>query len=110
MEALSPSCRSSPRKDTPRRRRRRFLEDCLGKLGFDPESFLRMDPKKQAEVLRELVGLDFSALDAERAKIYENRTLLAREGKSLRGQLDGCKKHDDAPAEEVSITELAGVS
>jgi len=85
-----------------------LLTDLCGKLGFDPEAFLRMDAKKQADVLRELVGLDFSALDAEYKRIYDERTALTREGKSLKGQLDGCKKHDDAPAEEVSITELAG--
>jgi hypothetical protein len=85
-----------------------LLGDCMGKLGFDPEAFLRMDAKKQADVLRELVGLDFSKLDAEYKRIYDERTALTREGKSLKGQLDGCKKHDDAPADEVSITELAG--
>lgn len=85
-----------------------LLSDCLGKLGFDPEAFLRMDAKKQADVLREMVGLDFSALDAEYKRIYDERTALTREGKSLKGQLDGCKKHDDVPTEEVSITELAG--
>jgi DNA repair exonuclease SbcCD ATPase subunit len=85
-----------------------LLNDVCGKLGFDPEAFLRMDAKKQADVLRELVGLDFSKLDAEYKRIYDERTSLTREGKSLKGQLDGCKKHDDAPAEEVSITELAG--
>lgn len=85
-----------------------LLNDVCGRLGFDPEAFLRMDAKKQADVLRELVGLDFSKLDAEYKRIYDERTVLTREGKSLKGQLDGCKKHDDAPAEEVSITELAG--
>jgi len=86
-----------------------LLADVCGILGFDPEAFLRMDAKKQADVLRELVGLDFSKLDAEYKRIYDERTALTREGKSLKGQLDGCKKHDDAPAEEISITELAGV-
>ena len=52
--------------------------------------------------------VDFSKLDAEYKRIYDERTALTREGKSLKGQLDGCKKHDDAPAEEVSITDLAG--
>lgn len=85
-----------------------LLGDCISAIGFDPEAFLRMDAKKQADVLRELVGLDFSKLDAEYKRIYDERTALTREGKSLKGQLDGCKKHDDAPTEEVSITELAG--
>jgi hypothetical protein len=85
-----------------------LLNDCLSKIGFDPEAFLRMDGKKQAEVLRDLVGLDFSALDAEYKKVYDERTALTREGKSLKGQLDGCKHHDDAPEAEVSVSELAG--
>ena len=84
-----------------------LLGDVCGTIGFDPSVLLRMDSKKQAEVLRELVGLDFSELDAKRAKIYENRTLLGREGKSLRGQLDGCTQHPDAPDQEVSVSALA---
>jgi DNA repair exonuclease SbcCD ATPase subunit len=84
-----------------------MLQDVCGRLGFDPEAFLRMDPKKQADILRELVGLDFTELDKQYKEIYDSRTILTREGKSLKGQLDGCKKHDDAPAEEVSVSALA---
>src|SRR3990172_1023543 len=47
-----------------------LLGDCLSKIGFDPEAFLRMDSKKQAEILRELVGLDFSELDAKYKNVY----------------------------------------
>lgn len=84
-----------------------LINDCLSKLGFDPEAFLRMDAKKQADVLRELVGLDFTELDKQYKEIYDGRTILTREGKSLKAQLDGCPKHDDAPAEEVSVSALA---
>ena len=67
-----------------------------------------MDAKKQSDVLRELVGLDFSKLDAEYKRIYDERTALTREGKSLKGQLEGCPLHDGAPEVEVSVSELAG--
>lgn len=84
-----------------------MLNDLMGKLGFDPESFLRMDPKKQAEVLRELVGLDFSELDAEYKKIYDRRTVLTGEGKKLKSQLEAAPLHKDAPEQEVSVSQLA---
>jgi predicted ATP-dependent endonuclease of OLD family len=84
-----------------------MLNDLMGKLGFDPESFLRMDPKKQAEVLRELVGLDFSELDAEYKKIYDRRTVLTGEGKKLKSQLEAAPIHKDAPDQEVSVSKLA---
>jgi hypothetical protein len=51
-----------------------ILDRLFAKVAFDPESFARAEPKKQVEILKALLGLDFSALDAERAKLYEQRT------------------------------------
>lgn len=50
-------------------------------LVFDPLEFMGMTPKEQATVLRKLAGLDFEALDKERADLYEERTRVNREAK-----------------------------
>jgi hypothetical protein len=84
----------------------KILDDVVGPLGFDPERFLRMKPKEQAEVLRGLVGLDFTKLDADRQNAYDTRTTVNREGKTLKARFDAMPHHEDAPEEEVSVSDL----
>jgi DNA repair exonuclease SbcCD ATPase subunit len=82
------------------------LDAAVGQLNFDPLEFSRMDPKKQAQMLRTLVGLDTSKLDAERKKHFESRTDVNRDVTKLKGQLAGMPEVD-APDEEVSLSDLA---
>lgn len=83
-----------------------MLDALVGAVGFDPAAFCRLDPKRQAEQLRELVGLDLSDLDAERQRAYEQRTQVNREVKRLEGVVSDSPVRDDLPAEEVSIADL----
>lgn len=83
-----------------------MLDALLGDLSFDPLGFTRLDPKRQAEILRRLAGLDFTALDSDRAKTFDDRTVVNREVKRLEGELAGVMRHDDAPAVEVSSADL----
>lgn len=83
-----------------------ILNDIVGPLGFDPERFLRMKPTEQAAILRELVGLDFTDLDAQRQKAYDERTAANRDGKTLKACFDAAPQHEDAPEEEVSVSAL----
>ncbi len=84
-----------------------MLDGILGTLSFDPLAFTRQKPKDQAETLRALAGLDFSAIDADRARVFEARTVANREVKRIEGELAGLPQHPDAPAEPVSIADLA---
>jgi len=83
-----------------------ILNDVVGPLGFDPERFLRMKPKEQADILRELVGLDFSELNKDRQKLYDERTAVNKAGKAKKARFDAMPVHDDAPEEEVSVSAL----
>lgn len=83
-----------------------LLGDIVGPLGFDPESFLRMTGKEQANVLRSLVGLDFTALDQEFAELYRERAKVNDQGKRLKVQYDALPHFPDAPKEEVSAAAL----
>lgn len=83
------------------------LDKLVGRLTFDPLEFSRMEPRKQVETLRNLVGLDFSKLDRERLTVYDERTDLNRTLKQMEGQLAGLAKHEGVPEQEVSI---AGIS
>lgn len=66
----------------------KMLDDLLGSLSFDPLAFMRQDGKRQGEILRTLVGLDFSDIDARRATLYAERTDINRDGKNAAGALD----------------------
>lgn len=79
-----------------------LLDDLHGKTAFDPLAFLRLDPKKQVETLRKLVGLDFTAQDAQRKALYDKRTTVNARVTEMRGQVAGLPEHKDAPAAEVS--------
>lgn len=83
-----------------------MLSELLGELAFDPLEFSRMDSKKQAEVLKQLVGLDFDKVDAQYKKLFDQRTIVNRHGKELKANLDNMTRYDDIPNQEVSIKEL----
>ena len=74
-----------------------MLDRLVGRLSFDPLAFMRLPGREQAEALRKLVGLDFSALDAQRADLYAKRT----EANRLLGELQAqAKALGEVPAVE----------
>lgn len=81
----------------------KMLDGLVGALSFDPLFFVRMSAKIQAQTLRNLIGVDTSKDDAERAQLYENRTEKNRRAKELDAQAG---PPIDAPDEEVSIAAL----
>ena len=83
-----------------------MLDKLVGQLSFDPIAFARMAPREQRETLRELVGLDFSGLDAKRAGLFEERTAINRATKVLEARLQAMPEHPDAPAEPVVVADL----
>jgi DNA repair exonuclease SbcCD ATPase subunit len=84
-----------------------ILDKLNGRLTFDPLAFCRMDPKKQADTLRALVGLDFSALDAKRAGVFAERTNVNREKARFDTLLASSPHYPNVPAEEETMADLA---
>lgn len=83
-----------------------ILDALCSKIAFDPLAFMALEPKKQNEVLRELLGLDFTALDAERERSYAKRTETTRDAKAVRAQAEGLVVPPTTPAEKVSVADL----
>lgn len=79
-----------------------MLDNLVGKLTFDPLAFSRESPKRQAEVLRDLLGLDHAALDQERATLYGERTATNKRAAALRHQFEAMPHHDGVPAEPIA--------
>ena len=86
---------------------RTLLKRLFDLRAFDPLAFERLKPKEQATTVQRLLGLDLSKFDEERKQVYEDRTLLGREGKKLAAKLEAMTKHSDAPKEPVNVGELS---
>jgi DNA repair ATPase RecN len=85
-----------------------MLNKLFGGLSFDPGAFRLMDGKKQADVLKQIGKIDFSDLDANYAKAYEERRDMGRKVKELEGKLAGQKLHEGVPEEEQDPNEIMG--
>ena len=85
-----------------------MLDALVGRLSFDPLEFTRRSAKEQLAALLQLVDLDIDldAIAAERARLYEARTEIGRNGKQLDGQVAGLGKVEEAPAAEQSASQL----
>jgi len=84
----------------------KFLNKYFNKLSFEPIEFLEQDNRKQVEVLKDLLNLDFEKLNSERQKVYEERTDLNRSIRSLSTLLERTEFHLNIPTEEISVAEL----
>jgi len=84
-----------------------MLNDLLGHLTFDPLEFASMKSKERRELLLDLVGIDLNEIDNQREQVFNDRTYVGRELKSLKGQLDGAKNFPpDTVDNEVAVVEL----
>jgi len=92
------------------RRPQEVLTALIGKdtMAFDPVAWMRWEKEKQAELVRKLTGLDFTEINAERQRVYDERTAANRELKQKEAQLAGAEViPDGTPDQEVSLSALA---
>jgi len=91
-------------KTTPQR----WLDDHIQSITLDPLAVLTMPAQKQADLLRELAGIDTTELDNSRSEAFEQRTEVGRRLRDAEAEL---KAHPDVvpglPAERVSTQELS---
>ncbi len=80
-----------------------LLDQLVGKLSFDPLAFTRLSPRDQRQALLDLLGLDFTDADRERARLYDERLETGRRANAY-GELG--KLPDDAPMVEVSASAI----
>ncbi len=60
-----------------------LIDGFIGSLAFDPLEFMRLNSKEQREMLAEISKLNLAELDAQHQQLYEERTELNRQQKSL---------------------------
>ncbi len=94
-----------------------ILNKLIGDLSFDPLAFSTMDPSKRFDVLRKISKVDLSALTKEHGEVYDQRTQVARDGKTFNTRLESdefkdlpnfADKVDDA--EEIKKQRVGAVS
>jgi hypothetical protein len=83
----------------------KVLDGLTGKLTFDPLTFMREKPERQAEILRQLVGVDFTLLDGKRQRLYDDRTEINRRVAAAKARLAALPLAE-APDELVSAADL----
>lgn len=85
-----------------------ILDKIVGNLTFDPELFVSMDAKKQVNILRELMQIDFTALDGKRKLAFDTRTDLKRDIIRIETRLEGMNEPaEDCPTERVDVRAVA---
>lgn len=89
-----------------------LLDALVGRLTFDPLAFARLSDtaegrRKQAAILREVYGLDFSEEEQKSKMAFDERTGLNRDLKAEQARLAGTPKVE-APDEEISISDAIG--
>jgi len=80
-----------------------ILDGLVGKLSFDPLAFTHLSPREQRAALLDLLGLDFEAEDAERARLYALRTETGRKAHAY-GELPRLDKHANLTEQSVAST------
>ncbi|WBL18477.1 AAA family ATPase [Citricoccus sp. NR2] len=80
------------------------LNDLLGKLSLDPLAFTQLSEKDQLETLLSLVDLPFdpAELEAERKRIYDQRTEIGRQSKAI----GDVAVDEGLPTEEQSAVQI----
>ena len=84
-----------------------MLDKLLGKLTFDPLAFARDEPKEQDAILRRVVGLDVSEVDAKRKEAFDRRAMLKKTHGIKFAQLAAMPRHEGAPAAEVPLQDVS---
>lgn len=105
-QSSEPTLKVTMKDGTPVKTPQAILDALCDKISYDPMEFVTMKPDKRLDMLRKLVGIDFTELNGKRLKAYEERTLVNRELVQAKAKLATSKFHEDAPATEVSVAEL----
>lgn len=77
-----------------------FLGSVVGNISFDPTEFSNMKPKEQRELLKKLVGLDFSDIEKEYTENFNSRTLINSSIKGVIAQLENAEAPDPKTTDE----------
>jgi len=91
----------------PQKSPQALLDAVIGEIGFDPLTFVRLKKEPQTKLLAELVGLDFTEVNAVKAQMYQERTIRNRELEAAKAKLNAHQFNPSLPKEPLDISKLA---
>lgn len=91
----------------PQKTPQALLDSIIAKISFDPLSFVRMKGPEQMELLRKLVGLDFTNINAVRKATFDERTIRNRELETAKSKLASYPFNAALPKEPLDVVTLA---
>ena len=83
-----------------------MLDSLVGALALDPLEFARQSARGQFEELKQLTGLDFTALERANQTDFATRTVVNRRVRDLRAVAGTMTVPEDAPTERADEQEL----
>ena len=83
-----------------------WLREKFGKP-VNANAFAEMTEAKQLEALKDYAKIDFTALNKEHKEAYQERAIVNREGKRLKGLVDSMDYFPDATGDIQTVSELA---
>ena len=88
-----------------------MLDNLVGNLAFDPLAFSHLPEGKQKQELLKIVniGLDLDKWESQRKALYDERTAVNRDAKTLQVRADDMPVHTDAPDEILSVANMLEV-
>lgn len=84
----------------------KLLDKLYSHVSFSPVGFMGAAAQKQAEILRGLLGIDTREIEKRRKELFDDRTVVNREVRSLESRVDSMKFHPNMPEEEKSVQEV----
>lgn len=78
---------------------RKMLDDLCGVIDFDLSAFFRKSAKEQVDFIKQLADVDFSDLDDEYKKLYDERTYVNKQVKELEVQAQAFDKDNITPVD-----------
>jgi DNA repair exonuclease SbcCD ATPase subunit len=85
---------------------RAFLKRLYDLKAFDPLSFEQAKPKDREQLIRKILGLDFTELDERRAKLFSQRTSINRSLKEDEARRAAISYPRDTPDSRISVVAL----
>ena len=84
----------------------KILDSLMGALSFDPLAFARQSPREQYDLLKTLLGLDFSEAEAASKIDYDKRTDYKRTANEKRAAAEAIAIAPDTPDALVDVKAL----
>lgn len=83
-----------------------WLDGIVAGRFLDPVAFLAMPADRQRQTLLALVGVDVGAIDAERKRVYEERTAVNRDAKAAAARRAAIGEPPPAPPTTRPVAEI----